>query len=204
LQDSAKWRTCFACRFRDGRQAIIPYLDVEGIRYKPMPPGTELLVKRVVSFPSEIGEQRSLRELVRMVQHTIRRYVDVDIFYETLASYYVLFTWLYDSFNTVPYLRLLGDAGTGKSRFIQVVGAMCYRPMITTGAATTSPIFRMLDQYRGTLILDEADYAKSDEAADIVKILNTGYQRMQGVVLRSGDKMQAVSRLGTGEPLPDP
>jgi hypothetical protein len=53
---------------------------------------------------------------------------------------------------------------------------------------SVSPIFRVLDRYGGTLVLDEGDYANSDESTDIIKILNTGYQRIQGVVLRSGDK----------------
>jgi uncharacterized protein (UPF0147 family) len=184
----AGWQTRFACRFPDGRIDIIDHLDIEGIRYHPIMPSNRVLTEGIVLFPSGIGEKLSLRELVRWIQSVIRKYVDVDIFYETLAAYYVLFSWLYDSFNTVPYLRLLGDAGTGKSRFIQVVGGLCYRPTFITGAATTSPIFRILDRYRGTLILDEADYRNSDERADIIKILNTGYQRVQGVVLRSGDK----------------
>jgi hypothetical protein len=187
------WRTKFACRFPDGKIKVVDWLDLEGeggrVRYLPIPASNRVLTERVVLFPSELpGEALSLRDLVRWVQRLVRKYVDVDAFYETLAAYYVLFSWLYDCFNTVPYLRMLGDAGTGKSRFIQVVGAMAYRPTFVTGAATTSPIFRMLDRYRGTLILDEADYRSSDEAADIVKILNTGYQRTQGVVLRSGDK----------------
>lgn len=187
------WRTKFACRFPDGQIKLVDYLDLEGeggrVRYRPVAASNRVLTERVVLFPSELpGEALALRELVRWVQRIVRKYVDVDPFYETLAAYYVLFSWLYDCFNTVPYLRMLGDAGTGKSRFIQVVGAMAYRPTFVTGAATTSPIFRMLDRYRGTLILDEADYRSSDEAADIIKILNTGYQRTQGVVLRSGDK----------------
>jgi len=184
----AGWTTRFACRFPDGQIGMTDYLDIDGVRYRPISPTNRVLTEGVILFPSAIGEKRSLRELVRWVQRVIRKYVDVDVFYETLAAYYVLFSWLYDSFNTVPYLRMLGDAGTGKSRFIQVVGALCYRPTFITGAATTSPIFRILDRYRGTLILDEADYRNSDERTDIIKILNTGYQRVQGVVLRSGDK----------------
>ena len=184
----ARWRTRFACRFPDGAIRVVDHLDVEGVRYRPISAGSRVLTEAVVRFPSAVGELGELRELVRWVQRVIRKYVDVDVFYETLAAYYVLFSWLYDAFNTVPYLRLLGDAGTGKSRFIQVVGAMCYRPMFVTGAATVSPIFRIMDRYQGTLILDEADYRRSDESQDIIKILNTGYQRTQGVVLRSGDK----------------
>jgi len=182
------WTTKFAVRYPDGRIAVVNYLDWEGVRYRPVSSLNRVLTERVVRFASGLGERMSLRDLVRMVQATIRKYVDVDVFYETLAAYYVLFTWLYDAFNTVAYLRLLGDTGTGKSRFLQVVGALCFRSTSVSGAATTSPIFRILDRYRGTLIMDEADYRASDEKADIIKILNTGYQREQGVVLRSGDK----------------
>ena len=187
-QAGTGWQTKLACRFPQGEIRIIPHLDVNGVRYLPIRASNPVITERVVLFPSALGERKTLRELVRWVQSVIRRYVDVDVFYETLAAYYVLFSWQFDSFNTVPYLRLLGDAGTGKSRFIQVVGAMCFRPIFVTGAATTSPIFRLLDRYRGTLICDEMDFRASDEAADVIKIFNTGYQRTQGVVLRSGDK----------------
>jgi hypothetical protein len=181
-------KTIFAIRQEDGTITTAPCVDVEHVRYVPIPPHNRVLSERVVHFPTALGESASVRDLVRLIQHTIHTYVDVDVFYETLGAYYVLFSWLYDCFNTVPYLRALGDAGTGKSRLIQVVGAMCYRPIYVSGAATVSPIFRILDRYRGTLVLDEADFGKSDEAADIVKILNTGYQRTQGTVLRSGDR----------------
>jgi len=181
-------KTTFAIRHEDGTITTAPHVDVEHVRYVPIPAHNRILSERVVHFPTALGEVTSVRDLVHLIQGTVHKYVDVDVFYETLSAYYVLFSWLYDCFNTVPYIRALGDAGTGKSRLIQVVGAMCYRPIYVSGAATVSPIFRILDRYRGTLVLDEADFGKSDEAADIVKILNTGYQRTQGTVLRSGDR----------------
>jgi DNA primase len=181
-------RTMLAVKTPDGKIITRPHLDINGIRYSPPSPTNPILVESVVRFAPEIGESRTMRELVREIQATIHKYMDLDVFYETLAAYYVVFTWLYDSFNTLAYLRVLGDAGTGKSRFLQTVGSLCYRPITVTGAATTSPIFRLLDRYRGTLVMDEADFGKSDEAADIVKIFNTGYQRSQGIVLRAGAK----------------
>jgi len=93
----------------------------------------------------------------------------------------------------VAYLRMLGEAGSGKSRFLQVVGSMCYRPIRVTGATTTSPIFRILDQYRGTLIADEMDFRASDETVDLIKIMLVGYQREQGFVLRSADKQKGFA-----------
>lgn len=89
----------------------------------------------------------------------------------------MLFTWLYDGFNELPYLRVKGSYGTGKTRFLQTVGSICYRPIFANGASTVSPIFHMLDMFGGTLIVDEADFRFSDEKADIVKIFNNGNVR---------------------------
>lgn len=180
--------TRFAARTPEGEIRTLDHIDIDGWRYVPPPAKSQILIEGVVRFAPRVGEALPTRDLVRKVQGLIRKYVDIDVFYETLASYYVIFSWLYDAFNTLPYLRVIGDAGTGKSRFLQVVGTLCYRPITVTGAATTSPIFRLLDRYRGTLVMDEGDFKASDEAADIIKILNTGYQRSQGIVLRAGAK----------------
>ena len=89
-----------------------------------------------------------------------------------MAAHYVLFSWVYDAFNEVPYIRFQGDYGTGKTRALLVVGSVCYKPFFASGASTVSPIFHILDAFRGTLILDEADFRFSDEKAEIVKVLN--------------------------------
>jgi hypothetical protein len=84
----------------------------------------------------------------------------------------------------LPYLRLKGDPGCGKTRFLLTVGSLCYKPIFASGASTVSPIFRILDIFRGTLIIDEGDFRSSDDKADVIKILNNGNGR--GIpVLRS-------------------
>jgi hypothetical protein len=89
----------------------------------------------------------------------------------------VLFTWVYDAFNELPYLQLRGDTGSGKTRFLLTVGSLCYKPIFASGASTVSPVFRILDSMRGTLIVDEGDFRFSDEKAELVKILNNGNGR---------------------------
>src|SRR6185369_5606819 len=88
-----------------------------------------------------------------------------------------LFSWIYDGFNELPYLRLRGDPGSGKTRFLLTVGSLCYKPMFASGASSVSPLFRIIDAFRGTLIIDEGDFRMSDEKAEIVKILNNGNAR---------------------------
>ena len=77
----------------------------------------------------------------------------------------------------MPYLRLRGDWGSGKTRALMTLGSLCYKAFFASGASTVSPIFHILDAFGGTLILDEADFRFSDEKAEIVKILNNGNVR---------------------------
>ncbi len=174
----------YAVRLPGGEIKLQNTVDAGGTTYIPFPATINLIRKRVVLFPSEPVEYGSQRELLAEIRAFIHRWLDVDPFYEQLASYYVMFTWLYDLFETLPYLRAIGDYGTGKSRFLQAIGVLCYRPMFVSGASTSSPIFRVIDMFRGTLIVDEADFAKSDAAVEIVKIINVGYAK-GGVVLRA-------------------
>ncbi len=128
-------------------------------------------------FPTEPCEYGSEEELIGDIQTFIHRYVDVSPRFERIASYYVLFSWVYDGFAELPYLRLRGDYGSGKTRFLLTVGSLCYKPIFASGATSTSAIFRLLDCFRGTLIIDEGDFRYSDEKSDLIKILNNGNQK---------------------------
>lgn len=146
-------------------------------RLVPYSPQNNLIRNRVILFPSEPEEYGSVEQLVQEIQAFVHRYVDVTPIFEKIASYYVLFTWVYDAFNELPYLRLRGDFGSGKTRFLVTVGSLCYKPIFASGASTISPLFRILDAFRGTLIIDEGDFRMSDERAEVVKILNNGNAR---------------------------
>src|SRR5712692_9087214 len=140
----------------------------------PYSPRNNLLAHEVVLLPSEPEEYGSEDELLSEIESFIHRYVDVSSLFEKIASYYVLLTWIYDRFNELPYLRLRGEPGSGKTRFMLTVGSLCYKPIFASDASTVSPLFRILDSFRGTLVIDEGDFRLSDEQAEIVKILNNG------------------------------
>lgn len=146
-------------------------------RLVPYSPQNNLLRNDVVLFPSEPEEYGSEEDLLNELRTFIHRYVDMSPLFEKTACYYVLLTWVYDSFNELPYLRVRGDPGSGKTRFLLTVGSLCYKPIFASGASTVSPIFRMLDAFRGTLIIDESDFRQSDERSEVVKIFNNGNAR---------------------------
>ncbi len=167
-------------------------VDIGNVTYVPYPASLGVIKnKRIVLFPERAEEYGSEKQLVHEVQTFLHDFFDFgDPFYEKLAAYYVLFSWMYDVFENLPYLRALGDYGTGKTRFIQTIGVLCYRPMLVSGASTASPVFRLIDMFRGTLVMDEADFANSDSDNEIIKIINVGYYK-GGCVMRAEKEADA-------------
>ena len=155
---------------------------------KFIPPQNDLVENKIIhlaQYPHEYGD---LIKLFEAIKYFINKYVDIPESYLIISTLYVLLTWVYDCFDAIPYLRVIGDYGTGKSRFLQVVGSISYRACFAGGATTTSPIFRIIELYKGvSLIFDEADFRFSGADADIVKILNCGYMRGMPVLRTEGD-----------------
>lgn len=164
--------------YADGKMREMPAVTpAPGMRLVPFSPTNNLLTHDVVVFASEPADYGTTEILLAEVRAFIHRYCDVSEGFEEIAAHYVLFSWIYDAFNEVPYLRVRGDFGTGKSRFLLTVGSLCYKAIFASGASTVSPLFRILDACRGTLVMDEGDFRFSDERAEIVKILNNGNAR---------------------------
>jgi hypothetical protein len=162
-------------RFRGDTIETGQTLDVPQLGLiRPYSPDNSLLEHGVVQFPSAPAEYASEIELASCVRQFIHRYADLSDAFEEAAAYYVLLSWVFDAFNELPYLRLKGDFGSGKTRCLQTIGTLCYKPMFASGASTVSPLFRIIDSFRGTLVMDESDFRFSDERTEIVKILNNG------------------------------
>lgn len=143
----------------------------------PVQASNNLIKHNVLKLPSYVEEYGDTQTLISEIKAFIHKYVDLEPDFETIAAYYVLLTSVYDRFSALPYLRLIGDYGSGKTRFLLVVGSICYKPIFASGASTTSPIFHSLDSFKGTLILDEADFRFSDAKSEITKILNNGFSK---------------------------
>lgn len=153
-------------------------------RLVPYAASNNLLSSGCVLLPSAASEFGDKARLVADIKAFIHRYVDLTPLYEDIATHYVLLTWVNDAFNELPYLRFRGEFGSGKTRALLAIGSISYKPFFASGASTVSPIFHILHEFGGTLVLDEADLRFSDATADLTKILNNG--NMKGLpVLRT-------------------
>lgn len=169
--------TSFLVRHEDKSLEASDWPDGKGALLHPLPAEHNLIRHRAVLLPSGITAMPSEAELIADIEAYLERYVDLSPAFRIIASHYVLLTWVYDAFNELPYLRFRGEPGSGKTRALIVIGSLCYQAFLASGASTVSPIFHTLDLFRGTLVIDEADFRFSDEKAELVKILNNGNMR---------------------------
>jgi hypothetical protein len=165
------------------------------------PPVNNLAECGTMLFPQKPTNYGSLPKLILAISGFIDKYLELPSDMLLIASYYVILTWVYDCFDTIPYLRARGEYGTGKSRFLRVIGSLCYHALFAGGASTVSPIFRLIELYGGlTFVLDEADYRYSGPDSEIIKILNTGYSKGMGVLRTEGEKVRTPKMFATFGP----
>ncbi|MFH2035896.1 MAG: primase C-terminal domain-containing protein [Candidatus Zixiibacteriota bacterium] len=177
LYDAKADPPTYYAQFLDGEVDYIDQYKDNGTGKVYLPFKVNRLIESgTIRFPSSAVEYHSEANLIQTIDRFIRKYLAVSEFFHTLSVYYVLLSYVYDRFTNLPYLRARGDYGCGKSRFLMTVGSICYKPIFCMGAASVSPIFRMIETYRGTMIIDESDFNDSDDSNKIVKILNTGFQ----------------------------
>jgi len=177
LYDVEEDRARLAWRDPQGRIDQGESVTINGRLYLPYPPN-DTLKSGAIIFPSALGERRSMTELVSYIKMYLRSiYLFPSEEMIGLTACWVLTTWVYDCFETVIYLRAMGGAGSGKSELIKRIGMICYRTMTANGAGSTSSLFRSLERYKGTVLLDEADIQQSDTENDMVKFYNLGAMR---------------------------
>ncbi len=165
LYDPSACTTEYTGRIADGDNVYVPladdFLSASGGMY----------------MPSCVEEYGSEKELDREIEEYLHRFIDLPARELKLTAKYIRLTYICDKLQELSYLRAIGERGNGKSRFILATGLACYRPVILVNVSA-AVLYRMIDQYHPTLIIDEANAAQnSDDAAAMLQVLNAGFQR---------------------------
>lgn len=191
------WRSYI--RRGDHREAVaLPAsLEVEGITYyvspEPAPPGKSMAEgwSRAARYQWLASGADGLppAELLNALVEAFSTFIEVpeelaDGTYRLLSMFTVL-TYNSPAFTAVPYLSINGPSGSGKSRVLDCLKQVVFRPLLVS-STTASAIFRTLNNRGGTLLFDEAEQlnaAESGSTGELYPCLLAGYKR-DGVASR--------------------
>ncbi|MBB5458689.1 DUF3631 domain-containing protein [Paraburkholderia sp. Cpub6] len=124
-------------------------------------------------------------ELLAGIARTIRRFIVCDPETVTAAALWCVAAWLVDHIGTCPILLVNApEKACGKTQLLTVVGRMVPRPAQAAGISP-SVLFRMIEKYQPTLLVDEIETVLTKEAEDLRGLLNAGHTRDSAFVWRS-------------------
>jgi len=164
------------CMYNNKTKKIEYLNEIKHKGFVFIPQEGEEIEKGAVILPSK-AEEYDEDKLDEEIKNFVNKWLDVPDQINRFGVWNTKRSWVYDKFHTLNYLRALGDTGVGKSRYLNTFGFIHYTPIFTTGATTAAPLFRILDKWKGTLVMDEADLKNSDESDEIIKIINQGFEK---------------------------
>jgi hypothetical protein len=120
------------------------------------------------------------------IAEAIGRYVIMPEHARHAAALWVAHTYLLDCFSITPRLAVRSPMKRcGKTTLLDVISRLVLRPL-PTGSVTAAALFRVVEGYRPTLLVDEADTFLA-EADELRGTLNSGHRRGGQVVRTVGD-----------------
>lgn len=141
--------------------------------------GGEVLFDEVEPWPAEVDGAALLDSTYFLLQ----RYVIADR--ETLraATLWAALTWFTEYATVLPLAVITApEKGCGKSTLLQALAKLSPRPLYASNI-TPAALFRAVEAWRPTLLIDEADtFARDNE--ELRGVLNAGHTRDTARVVR--------------------
>ena len=109
----------------------------------------------------------------------------------TVLAVWALATYFYPVFLSFPRLALSGEKESGKSKVLGVLRETAWNAMLMV-SPTPAVLFRLVHEFRPTLLLDEMEGLSGDDARDILGILNSGYKAGGAVPRCEGERTKRV------------
>ncbi len=165
-----------------GKTSYAREFSLKGVLYHPI--NNNHPKNRQVLLPSGAEEYDTTSKLINEVKNFLDKYHEEPNRLERrIDVLYIFETWVafgrdcLGMIPQMPYRRRRGQWGYGKTRALETLGAVCYRPFYIAGCGSEAALRRRFDLWRGTAIMDEADFSSSDLYATIVKILEAGWDK---------------------------
>jgi len=121
--------------------------------------------------------------LLTEIADTIKRYIVLDSDQANAAALWVALTWFIDVVEVAPLAIINApEKACAKTLLLSLMGFMSYRSLYAANASS-SAIFRSVELWKPTILIDEADTFFKDNF-ELHGLVNAGYLK-DGIVLRS-------------------
>ncbi len=123
-------------------------------------------------------------ELLNEIAVTVRRFMVLPDRVADAAALWTLHAWAHDSFRVSPVLAISSpEKRCGKTTLLTILQHVAPRPLPAANI-TAAALFRAVEKWRPTLLIDEADTFLRD-SDELRGVLNSGHTRETACVIRT-------------------
>jgi len=134
----------------------------------------------VEPWPDPVDGAALLAELVAVVH----RHIACKDNTAQAAALWIVFTWCIDAAQVAPIACITApEKRCGKTQLLTLIGDLCRDPMPASNI-TAAALFRSIELWKPTLLIDEADtFTKDNE--ELRGVINAGHTRKGAYVIRT-------------------
>lgn len=142
--------------------------------------GQAIIPKEPELWPDPVDGAQLLNELVRI----LNRFVALPAGAPDAIALWILHTHALNASDISPYLAITSPVPRcGKTLLLELLSMLVLKPLNSSNA-TPAVIFRAIESFSPTLLLDEVETFIRDRTSDLTGILNAGHRRSQASILR--------------------
>jgi len=137
-----------------------------------------------------------VRKIYPRLIEIIDTYLDMDMDKIKVVALWIIGTYMHKQFSTFPRLFFNAIKGSGKSRLLKLLEALCWNGKIQVNLSE-AVLFRTASQR--TTLFDESEQMRSKDKQALRELLNSGYkkggkiERMRKVTGKEGEKYEIDS-----------
>jgi|GEM_PF-4761831 len=169
---SSKGELIFCHRDRSGSTEYGENVSIDGLTIKA-PSDLVLGGPSIVLPPSPHSDPQEPDKLFLDVLGFMEDFVTWTPEFAVGAAAYVLASWVHECFQFMGYLQFIGPPSSGKTRSVDVLNQLCYHAALMN-CPTSAILYRVIQAYHPTLIIDEMD---ADSGSVFRDILRSGTSR---------------------------
>ena len=146
------------------------------------------------------GSSVDIVDLIEEIESRLQRHIIMPPESRLALSVWVAASYCYDSFRIFPRVVLHSpEKRCGKTTTMELIHAVVFKGILASNVSPAA-VFRIIEEYHPTLIIDEADsFLKDNE--QLRGIINSSHNKKAAYVVRCEGDSNAVKRFSTWAPI---